>query len=192
MGLVINLREEITHMKTSYFFCLGMAAVLAGCGGPAKAPELADAAKPSRTVSVRLHAANKLNTDARGQSLALVARLYKLRQSAAFEAAPYTAFLSPQAEQAAFGADLLEVKEITLVPGQKYEVMEKVSREAGYLGIVALFHKPAPQRWRLAYSAAEAEPAGVTVGVYACSMASGAGARARTPSVPLPDAVRCQ
>lgn len=179
-------------MKTSCFPCLGMALALAACGGPAKAPEVADALKPARTVSVRLHAATKLNTNARGQSLALVARLYKLRQSAAFEAAPYTAFLSPQAEQAAFGADLLEVKEITLVPGQKYEVLEKVSREAGYIGVVALFHKPAPQRWRLAYSAAEAEPAGVTIGVYACSMASGAGARARVSSVPLPDAVRCQ
>jgi len=179
-------------MKASHLTCLGIAALLAACGGPLKAPELAESLKPARTVNVRLHAASKLNTDARGQSLALVARLYKLRQSAAFEAAPYAAFLSPQAEQAAFGADLLEVKEITLLPGQKYEVQEKVSREAGYIGIVALFHKPAPQRWRLAYSAAEAEPGGVTVGVYACSMASGAGARAHQPRAPLPDAVRCQ
>jgi type VI secretion system protein VasD len=171
---------------------MAIGALLAACGGAVKAPELADAQKPSRTVSVRLHAATKLNTDARGQSLALVARVYKLRQSAAFEAAPYAAFLSPQAEQVAFGADLLEVKEITLVPGQKYEVMEKVSREAGYIGIVALFNKPAPQRWRLAYSAAEAEPGGVTVGMYACSMASGAGARARVPNLPMPDTVRCQ
>ena len=179
-------------MKAAHLGCMAIGALLAACGGAVKAPELADAQKPSRTVSVRLHAATKLNTDARGQSLALVARVYKLRQSAAFEAAPYAAFLSPQAEQVAFGADLLEVKEITLVPGQKYEVMEKVSREAGYIGIVALFNKPAPQRWRLAYSAAEAEPGGVTVGMYACSMASGAGARARVPNLPMPDTVRCQ
>lgn len=179
-------------MKTHTFAAVGLTALLASCGGVGKAPEVADAQKPARTVSVKLHAASKLNTDARGQSLALVARLYKLRQSAAFEAAPYAAFLSPQAERDAFGADLLEVKEITLVPGQKYEVQEKVSREAGYIGIVALFNKPAPQRWRLAYSAAEAEPAGVTVGMYACSMASGAGARAHLPKSPLPDSVRCQ
>lgn len=176
------------HISTA----IGMSALLTACSGSVKAPEVADAQKPARTVSVRLHAANKLNTDARGQSLALVARLYKLRQSAAFEAAPYAAFLSPQAEQAAFGADLLEVKEITLVPGQKYEVQEKVSREAGYIGIVALFNKPAPQRWRLAYTAAEAEPAGVSVGVYACSMASGAGARAHPSASALPDSIRCQ
>jgi type VI secretion system protein VasD len=179
-------------MRTHYLRVAGLAMLLAACGGMSKPPELADAQKPARTVSVRLHAAQKLNTDARGQSLALVARVYKLRQSAAFEAAPYAAFLSPQAERDAFGADLVEVKEITMVPGQKYEVQEKVSREAGYIGIVALFNKPAPQRWRLAYTAAEAEPAGVTVGLYACSLASGAGARAHPPKLALPDGVRCQ
>lgn len=179
-------------MKAHCFGLVAGMALLAGCGGIGKGPELADAQKPARTVSVRLHAAAKLNTDARGRSLALVARVYKLRQSAAFESAPYAAFLSPQAEQAAFGADLVEVKEITLVPGQKYEVQEKVSREAGYIGIVALFNKPAPQRWRLAYSAAEAEPAGVTVGLYACSLASGAGAKAHPPKLALPEGVRCQ
>lgn len=179
-------------MKAHHFVAAGLTALLASCGAMNKPPELADAQKPARTVSLKLHAANKLNTDAHGHSLALVARLYKLRQSAAFEAAPYAAFLSPQAERDAFGADLLEVKEITLVPGQKYEVQEKVSREAGYIGIVALFNKPAPQRWRLAYSAAEAEPAGITIGVYACSMASGADAPAHQPKSPLPDRVRCQ
>lgn len=179
-------------MKTRYLGMCSVAALVAACGGMGKAPELADAQKPARTVSMRLHAATKLNTDARGHSLALVARVYKLRQSAAFESAPYAAFLSPQAEREAFGADLLEVKEITLVPGQKYEVQEKVSREAGYIGIVALFHKPAPQRWRLAYSAAEAEPAGVTVGLYACSLAAGAGARAHPQKLAAPDGVRCQ
>lgn len=179
-------------MKANYLSVVALAALLAACGGMGKPPELADAQKPARTVSVRLHAAQKLNTDARGQSLALVARVYKLRQAAAFEAAPYAAFLSPQAERDAFGADLVEVKEITMVPGQKYEVQEKVSREAGYIGIVALFNKPAPQRWRLAYTAAEAEPVGVTVGLYACSLASGAGARAHPPKLALPDGVRCQ
>lgn len=179
-------------MNAPHLAVIGLGLFVTACASTVKAPEVADAQKPARTVSVKLHAATKLNTDARGQSLALVARLYKLRQPAAFEAAPYAAFLSPQAEQAALGADLLEVKEITLVPGQKYEVDEKVSREAGYIGIVALFNKPAPQRWRLAYNAAEAEPAGLTVGVYACSMASGAGARARQSGIPLPDAVRCQ
>ncbi len=32
-----------------------------------------------------------------------------------------------------------------LVPGQRYEVTEKVPREARHVGIVALFRPPAPQ-----------------------------------------------
>ena len=71
---------------------LSLAAPLAGCGGLAaiagKAPEIPESQKPPRNVMVRLHAAPKLNVDAKGRPLALVARVYKLRQNAAFETAP--------------------------------------------------------------------------------------------------------
>ena len=138
------------------------ALLLAGCAGGAigtltnaalhmagvskPPPELPDAQKPPRNVSIRLHAAQRLNTDAEGRPLALVARIYKLRQSAAFEQAPYDSFLDTQREKAALGADLMEVKEVLLVPGQRYEVQEKVSKEAYFIGVVALFRAPAAQR----------------------------------------------
>jgi type VI secretion system protein VasD len=160
--------------------------------GVKKPPELPEAQKPPRNVAIRLHAAAKLNTDPRGQPLALVARIYKLRQAAAFEQAPYATFLNPQAEKEAFGADLVEVKEVTLVPGQHYEVTEKVTREAGYVGVVALFHSPAPQRWRLAFAAADAEQAGLTVGVHACALSVGAGARATARDLKMLSSVHCQ
>jgi type VI secretion system protein VasD len=176
--------------------CAGGAGSLAGAAleaaGIRKPPEVPDAQKPPRSVAIRLHAADKLNVDARGQPLALVARIYKLRQSAAFEQAPYAAFLNPQAEKEALGADLLEVKEVTLVPGQRYEVTEKVSREAGYVGVVALFHAPAAQRWRLAFAAADAEQAGLTVGLHACALSVGAGARATMRDMKALSSVHCQ
>jgi type VI secretion system protein VasD len=188
----------------SFALCLLLLAGCAGGGvgalagaaleasGLRKAPELPDAQKPPRTVSLRLHAADKLNLDAGGQPLALVARIYKLRQNAAFEHAPYAAFLDPASEKQALGADLLEVKEVTLVPGQHYEVDEKVSREAGYVGVVALFHAPAAQRWRLAFPAADAERQGVTVGAHACALSVGAGARATVPDMRMLSSVHCQ
>lgn len=193
-------------MKPSILFlCLG--ALLTGCAGGGagslagagleaaglrKAPELPDAQKPPRTVALRIHAADKLNTDARGQPLALVARIYKLRQSAAFERMPYEAFLKPDADKLALGTDLLEVKEITLVPGQRYEVAEKVSREAGYVGVVALFHSPAAQRWRLAFAATDAEQQGLTIGAHACALSVGSGAKATTRELAMLSSVRCQ
>jgi type VI secretion system protein VasD len=139
------------------------------------APEVSDALKAPRTVSIKLHASNTLNVDTAGRPLALVAKIYKLRQNTAFVQATYDTFLNPQKEKEALGTDLLEVKEVTLVPGQRYEVLEKVSHEARYIGVVGLFRNPAPARWRVDFLAASAEGSGITVGMHACALTIGAG-----------------
>jgi type VI secretion system protein VasD len=189
-------------MATARFVFLFTAALMAGCangGGPSatglleaaglrKPAPIPEAQLPPRNVALRLHAARRLNVDARGQPLALLVRVYKLRQRTAFEQAPYAAFLSPQSERDSLGADLLEVKELTLVPGQQLELNEKLSREAGWIGVVALFHAPQPLGWRLAVAAPEAEQAGVTVGLHACAMSTQSGTGAAKPL----SLVRCQ
>lgn len=159
--------------------------MLSGCAAR-PAPETA------RDVPIRLHAASALNLDTRGRPLAVVARIYKLRQQVAFQQAPYDAFLNAQKEKDALGADLIDVKEVMLVPGQRYEVIEKIGRDAAFVGVVALFHSPAPQRWRLAYSAADAAQGGITVGVHGCALSSGAGAQAIGGGANLLAPVRCQ
>jgi type VI secretion system protein VasD len=187
-------------MRTISSLAMLMAAyALAGCGsnglatkameatGLRKPPELPEAQKGPRSVSLRLHASPKLNVDKRGQPLALAVRLYKLRQKDAFEQAPYSAFLNPQAERESLGPDLLEVREIMLVPGQRYEVTEKLSREAGHLTVVALFQRPAEGRWRTTVTAADAERDGVSLGLHACALTVGGNSQAATLS-----SVRCQ
>ncbi len=145
---------------------------MAGLARPA--PEVPEAQKPPRNVSIRLHAGQRLNTDPQGRPLALVARIYKLRQSAAFEQAPYDSFLDAAREKALLGADLLEVQEVLLVPGQHYEIQEKVGRETAFIGVVALFRAPAALRWRATFAANAAERDGVTVGLHACALTVGA------------------
>lgn len=188
-------------MRVKYIVgLLIVTAMLAGCGGAALAPlagaaleaaglrkpaELPESQKPPRNVPLRLHAAKQLNVNGRGQPLALAVRLYKLRQKDAFEGAPYAAFLDPRLERESLGADLVEVREIMLVPGQRYEVTEKVAREAGHVGLVALFHNPAAGRWRTTVSSVEAEKAGLSVGLHACAMSVGSAATAL-------GSVRCQ
>ncbi|MBD8531172.1 MULTISPECIES: type VI secretion system lipoprotein TssJ [unclassified Massilia] len=175
-------------------FCLSLLlAALPGCAGDAarKAAQ-AEQLKAPRNVALRLHAAPKLNVDARGRPLAVVARIYTLRQNAAFDAAPYATFLTPGRDREAFGADLLEVKDVTLVPGQRYDTVEKLPREAAYVGIVALFHSPAPQRWRMSFATTEAESAGVNVAVQACALSPGAGAKPSAAATMAPGSVRCQ
>jgi type VI secretion system protein VasD len=190
---------RIPSFISGFLACL----LLAGCagGGPSpaglleaagmrKPPPLPEAQQPPRKVPVRLHAARRLNLDARGQPLALLVRVYKLRQRAAFEQAPYAAFLSPEREREALGADLLDVRELTLVPGQQLEFNEKLSPEAGWLGVVALFHTPPPEGWRLAFAAPDVEQAGVTIGLHACAMSTSAKTSAGAAR-PL-SLVRCQ
>lgn len=138
-------------------------------------PELPDAQKPPRNIAIKLHAGENLNTDSTGRPLALVVRIYKLRQDNAFQQATYDTFLNPQKEKETLGADLLEAKEVTLIPGQRYEAMEKVTQEAYFIGVVALFRVPDPQRWKVAFPAKDADKSGIAIGLHACAISVGTG-----------------
>jgi len=190
-------------MKPAFFrllpllMCMSM---LSGCGGlrkpaPSEASQLAAqsaAQMQPRKVALHLHAAPRLNVDAHGQPLALLVRVYTLRGSGAFNQAPYAAFLSPETERAALGADLVDAREVMLVPGQHVDLDESLAREAGYLGVVALFRSPARQGWRAAFAAPEAEKIGVTLGLHACALSVGQGAAASSVAPPPLALVRCQ
>lgn len=185
-------------------FTFTFTAALSGCGnaglsplanaamgavGLRKQPGLPESQQPPRNVPLRLHAATRLNVNERGQPLALAVRLYKLRQKDAFEEAPYAVFLDPQQERERLGADLVDVREIMLVPGQRYEVTEKVAREAAHVGIVALFHTPAAGHWRTTVSSVDAERNGVNIGLHACAMSVAGGAVSGGTTL---GSVRCQ
>jgi type VI secretion system protein VasD len=139
-------------------------------------PEIPELQKPPRNVALQLHAGTNLNAGNTDRPLSLLTRVYKLKQTGAFYSAPYEAFLSPEKEKAALGADLIEVRELNMIPGQLYSVTEKVSRESAYVGIVTLFRTPAAQRWRAAFVAKDAEGLGIIVGLHACSLTVGKGA----------------
>lgn len=140
-----------------------------------KKPDVPEMQKPPRMIAIKLHAGVNLNSDANGHPLAVVTRIYKLRDLNAFNQAPYDVFLDPQKEKQTLGADIVEVREITLIPGQRYEATEKVAREAGYVGVVALFRAPAAARWRYVFGSEQAERSGVTLGVLSCAMTVAAG-----------------
>lgn len=139
-------------------------------------PELPESALPARKVLLRIQASDSLNVDADGRSLALVTRVYKLKSAQAFLSTPYEAFGNVAREKEHLGEDIVEVRDLQLVPGQRYEVQDKVAREAGYIGVVALFRAPAPQRWKYAFSAEAAQKTGITLGAHACSLSVSMGA----------------
>jgi len=135
-----------------------------------KKPELPDSALPDRRITWHLSASPSLNTQADGQSLALLVRLYRLRSPDSFLQAPANTFGDPTREKDVLGDDLVSVREIQLVPGQRLDTTDKLPREIGHVGVVALFHHPASGRWRYAFAAAPAELTGIAIGLHACAM----------------------
>jgi type VI secretion system protein VasD len=134
-------------------------------------------ARAAGKVTIRLHAGDVLNTAPDGRSLSVVARIYKLRERTAFEQASHDMLQEPRASvsQPEWQRDVLEVKEVILTPGQKYEAVETLPAEAGYLAVVASFRAPAPQRWRFIFDSAQAAKTGLTLGVHACALSVAAG-----------------
>lgn len=133
-------------------------------------PDVPDDALPDRRITWRIYASDSLNVDENGKPLGLVLRLYKLKSPDAFLQAPVDTFGDPAKEKAAFNDDLVAARELQLLPGQHYEVTDKVTRGARYVGIVALFRTPLPGRWRYAFSAAAADKTGLSIGAHACAM----------------------
>lgn len=135
-----------------------------------KKPELPDSALPDRRIAWRLHASPSLNTLPDGQSLALLVRIYRLRSPDSFLQAPADTFGDAAREKELLGDDLVSVREVQLVPSQHHETTDKLPRDIGHVGIVALFHHPAMGRWRYAFAVAPSELTGIDIGVHACAM----------------------
>lgn len=160
---------------TSAMLCGVLVLALAGCG---KAMEMAGLKTPppkDRIVPLELLAAPNLNAGNGTKGLALVVKVYQLKSATTFDQAPYSAFLDENSEKAALGSDLIKATEILMMPGQDHEVVERVSPDAGQIGIVALFRTPAAVRWRLTFDAKKAAKSGIRLGLHACAMTTTSG-----------------
>jgi type VI secretion system protein VasD len=133
-------------------------------------PAVPDSALPDWRVNWRIFASDSLNVDDNGQSLALLVRIYKLKSPDAFLQAPYGTFGDADKEKAALNDDLIATRELQLLPGQRHEAIDKVAREAPYIGIVALYRNPSANRWRHAFSTTSAARSGLHLGMHACAM----------------------
>lgn len=123
-------------------------------------------------VPLRIHAAANMNQGTHKKPLAQVIKIYHLRATERFEQTPFDSFLDDTQELRALGSDLVNSREMLLLPEQHYELNEKLENGAAYIGIVAFFREPAERRWRFAYDANASAPTGITVGVHACALTS--------------------
>ncbi|PPE67702.1 type VI secretion system lipoprotein TssJ [Caldimonas caldifontis] len=133
------------------------------------------AANRATTVTVRMHASSSLNVNPSGQPLSLVTRIYKLRGTEAFLSAPYETFTSSSRERELLGDELIETREIQMLPGQQREWREVMPADAPFLGVVALFRTPDAQRWRAVFAAGDVAGTGISLGLHACTMSVATG-----------------
>lgn len=129
------------------------------------------ASTPPRNVTLQVYAANNLNADRDGNGLSAVMRIYKLKDATAFNQASVDVLGDTERAKQFLGADLIEVKEHLLLPGQRYQFQEKVDAKNGYLGLAIQFRNPHPQRWKLAMLNTEIrENTPIVIGAHACAL----------------------
>ena len=133
----------------------------AGLKQPASVAEAKAMVPITKDITLRIHAGDTLNVDANERPLSVVVRIYRLKDA--------------DAEKAAFGNELIAVREIVLTPRQKYEVIETLPLDVKFVGVVGLFRAPSQGRWRFAFDKDAAAKTGITLGAHACafSVASG-------------------
>lgn len=129
-----------------------------------------------QALALRIFTAKNLNAGTGRKPLALVVKVYRLRSLDRFRQTPFDTFLDKDKTQAALGDDLVDGREMLLLPDQHYVSTEQLPNEVKYLGFVALFRSPAAQRWRFAYDVPRSATGGITLGVHACAMSSTQGA----------------
>lgn len=168
-----NLSACASVTKVTDIVDIPLQAIGVGRPSPPAPPSL----PPPRLYKSQLeiHAAENLNADDKGRGLATVVHIYKLRNATTFMQAPYENFTSPEREKLAIGSDLIDVEELILTPGQQFESPITTTNQAPYIGIVALFRKPAPYRWRFVFKADEVEKTGIRIGAHACALTVTAG-----------------
>jgi type VI secretion system protein VasD len=140
--------------------------------GLAKAPPPQPQQPIEALVPLRIYTAKNLNAGTGKKPLALVIKVYHLRSVDRFNQTPFDDFLDHTKEQSDLGNDLIDSREMLLLPDQRYITVEHMPGDTRYLGFVAQFRSPAAQRWRFVYDVKKSSTGGITLGVHACALSS--------------------
>ena len=110
---------------------------LSGCSGT-----------PKQDVMLALQATKNLNPDPDGNPHSVVVRVYTLKEEDRFNKATFQDLWKHDRD--VLGSDLLDVKELTMLPDSEHplELTIEQKKGEGFLGVVAFFLKYQGQSWR--------------------------------------------
>lgn len=168
-----------------------LALMLSGCGaaemvsgtvkdlvvGKSEAQKVAEKAAIPKIAELRIEASEQLNVDAKGNPLSVVVRLYRLKDANTFLRSSYDTLSAPSARvRESLSDDLVDMKEVVIVPGGRYQTQERFVDEARFLGVAVLFRTPDANRWRYVFSASDVAKTGVVLGLHNCAISVAKGA----------------
>lgn len=170
----------------------GCAAAGAIAGLAGNAMEMAGLKKDKNApveVKLAIVAGENLNVS-NGQALAMVTKIYYLKNTEIFLRIPMSQLIDPAQEKAAFGESLVGSRELTLTPGQRFDSVEKVPKDAPYIAVAGLFYAPAPMRWKYVFKVEDAADTGIVLGAHGCAFTVTAGKPALPPAAASFDPAR--
>jgi type VI secretion system protein VasD len=140
-------------------------------------------------VKFSIQAGQNLNIS-NGQAMAVVTKIYYLKNSDSFKQAPMSSLVDEKQEKERLGDSVIAEREVTLMPGQVYQNTEKVPKDAVAIGVAALFFAPAPYRWKYVFDIKDAKDTGIVLGAHACAMTVATGKVSAPLGAPPFDASR--
>jgi len=166
----------IEFVKFAVLGVVSASLVLGGCASRS-AKDAAEANQiEQHPVTVDIYGGSNLNADDRGRPMALVIKLYRLKDPDAFQRASVEDLATNVKDHETLGDDLVDVKELVLTPGQQIEREQILSSEVGYLGVMAEFRNPFKERWKFVFAdkgfAVKGKNAkrSLVIGVHECAM----------------------
>lgn len=127
-------------------------------------------ADQQRTVALEVHGAGNLNAGRGPKGVALVVRVYQLRDATRFEQLPMAGFLDAREEREALGDDLVDVSEHVLLPADTQQWPVRLADDARHVGVVALFRHPGDGPWRFVFDGRKARQHGIVIGAHGCAL----------------------
>jgi type VI secretion system protein VasD len=154
-----------TAGKTRFtLLMLAMVTTLSGCGLTQKVSDGTVAVTKSifykqvKTLHLDITARDAINNNASGAPLSTVVRIYQLQDHKVFENTDYPSLFTEDSQ--AIKADLLEQKDIRVLPGAAVTIDVPMNEKAQFVAVAGMFLSPdiTNNTWRIVLSRNDLDP----------------------------------
>lgn len=154
----------IAGKKRALILISGVAMMLSGCGLTQKVTDGTAAVTQSifykqvKTLHLDIRTREAVNSNARGEALSTVVRIYQLKDRKTFDTTDYPSLFADDSQ--AIKADMLAEKDVHLRPGGAVMVDMPLEKSAQYVAVAAMFMSPdqVNNTWRVVLSREELDP----------------------------------